>query len=97
MQRESEIGQYMTKSEKAHLDRLAELPCILCGAHGVQIHHLREGQGKAQRASHWLAIPLCPDCHMGKHGIHGDRSLLRIHKVEELDLLALTIRAAYGI
>jgi hypothetical protein len=57
------------------------------------VHHLRTGQGKGQRASDYLTVALCPDCHQGPHGIHGDRSLLRIAKVEELDLLALTIEA----
>ncbi len=46
----------------------------------------------SQRASDYLAIPLCPDCHQGKSGIHGDRTLLRIYKTTELDLLAKTIR-----
>lgn len=85
-----------TAAEKRHLDRLAQLPCVLGKAlgdyHGpVQIHHLREGQGISQRGSDFLAVPLCPDCHQGVHGVHGDRSLMRIAKVEELDLLAMTI------
>ena len=87
----------MTKAEKQHLSRLSDLPCVLCWAlgieaHEVEIHHLREGCGMAQRSSHWLAIPLCPSCHRGTLGIHGSRSLLRIAKVTELDLLAETIR-----
>ena len=31
-----------TKAEKRYLDRVAELPCVVCGAHGVHIHHARE-------------------------------------------------------
>jgi hypothetical protein len=58
---------------------------------GVTLHHIREGQGAGQRASHWLVIPVCPECHQGPNGIHGDRSLLRIAKVSEVDLLARTI------
>ena len=54
-------------------------------------HHIREGQGMSQRASDVLLIPLCKSCHQGKNGIHGDRSILRIFKVEELDLLAITL------
>lgn len=83
----------MTKAEKAHMDRVASLPCACCGAHGVHVHHLREGQGMSQRASNWLTIPLCPDCHTGPNGIHGNRSLMRIQKIEEIDLLARTIEA----
>ena len=47
----------------------------------------------SQRASNFLTIPLCPGCHRGPSGIHGDRSLMRIQKLDELDLLALTIEA----
>lgn len=82
-----------TKAEKRHMDRVAQLPCALCGASPVQLHHIREGQGMSQRASNWLVIPLCPSCHTGPQGIHGDKTMLRIAKMEELDLLANTIEA----
>lgn len=83
----------MTKAEKHYLDRVASLPCQCCGAEGVHIHHAREGQGMAQRAQNWLAIALCPDCHTGSQGIHGDRRLLKARKLDEMDLLAKTIEA----
>lgn len=76
---------------KNHLGRIAQLPCACCGAHGVHVHHIREGQGMAQRASDFLTIPLCPDCHQGPQGVHGDRSLMRVYKLSELDMLANTI------
>ena len=82
----------MNNREKLYLDRMAQLSCSLCGAHGVEIHHIREGRGLAQRSSHYLTIPLCPSCHRDNHnGIHGDRAMLKIHKTTELDLLAATI------
>lgn len=83
--------------ESKHMAKIAAMGCVLCERLGVTqsgrtyVHHIREGQGKSQRASDWLAIPLCYDCHQGKEGIHGDRSLLRVAKCEELDLLADTI------
>ena len=80
-----------TRAEKRYLDRVAQLDCVVCGAHGVHIHHAREGEGMAQRAPNWLAIALCPPCHTGPRGIHGDRSVLRQEKLDELDLLARTI------
>lgn len=78
--------------------RVAQLPCALClrlgmRTDGVQVHHIREGQGMAQRASDFLTIPLCPEHHIGHEGIHGTRSMFRIAKVNELDLLADTIEA----
>jgi hypothetical protein len=88
----------MTKKERQHMDRVAQLGCILCRLLEMEqqsktdLHHIREGQGMAQRASNWLVIPLCHDgCHQGRNGIHGDRSLLRIAKVDEFDLLAATL------
>jgi len=82
-----------TAAEKRHLERVARLPCVICGAHGVHVHHIRTGQGMSQRSSHFLTIPACPECHQGPEGIHGNRALLRVRKLEELDLLAMTIEA----
>lgn len=86
----------MTRAEKKHVDRVAAQPCAICDAHGVHVHHIREGQGMAQRASNWLTIPLCPDCHLGPRGVHGDKSVLRARKVGELDLLAQTLERIYA-
>lgn len=82
-----------TAAERRHLKRVAALPCMLCGTQQAEVHHIREGQGASQRASHYLTVPLCPECHRGPLGVHGDRSLMRIQKLEELDLLAMTIEA----
>ncbi len=83
----------------SHLATIASMPCILCEVLGMEqnsktdCHHVREGQGMSQRAQDELAIPLCHNgCHQGPNGIHGDRSLLRLAKVDEMDLLALTFR-----
>jgi hypothetical protein len=90
----------MSNASKRHLTRLAEIGCILCrhlGAAGTpaEIHHLREGQGAAQRGSDWTAIPLCPEHHRGASGLHGlgTRGFAARYRLEELDLLALTIEA----
>ena len=80
----------MSKAKK-HLDRIAQMPCACCGAHGVHVHHIRSGQGMSQRASDFLVVPLCPECHQGPQGVHGDRTLMRIYKLSELDMLANTI------
>lgn len=88
----------MSVKSKRHMSRVAALGCMLCqllgqGRTPAEVHHLREGQGGGQRASDFLTVPLCPDCHRGPHGLHGDRALFRIAKVNELDLLALTLEA----
>ena len=44
----------------------------------------------SQRAGHFLTIPLCYACHQGPMGIHGDRTLWRLYKRGELDVLNAT-------
>ena len=65
----------MTKAEKEHYAKLAELGCIACitlgyGYSPCEIHHIRSGVGMAQKA-HWTeAIGLCPNHHRnGGHGV----------------------------
>lgn len=88
----------MSAASKRHLGRVAMLPCCTCGAQPVEVHHARTGEaaGAAQRPSDWLCIPLCPDCHRGKLGVHGDRTMLRITKKTELALVGETLEALYG-
>lgn len=86
----------MSNAAKRHLSRVAALGCVICrrlGISGVpaEIHHPRFAAGMAQRASDWLATPLCPDCHRGPRGVHGDRSKLRQIRADEAALLADTI------
>jgi len=83
-------------AEREWIAKVKSLPCALCYALGertpcAHAHHIREGQGLAQRAGHRLTIPLCYECHEGKNGIHGNQNLLRIAKVSELDLLEITL------
>jgi hypothetical protein len=89
----------MTKAERAHLSRLADLGCVLCIRLGyyatpAEIHHIRDGQGMSQRASHFDAIPLCYSHHRGQDGFHGlgKRAFIRRYGVDEIVLLQETKR-----
>lgn len=86
-----------TNSAKRHLAKVAALPCCLCGAHGVQVHHIKEGKtfGKREKL-HFCTIPVCESCHTGPKGIHGDETMLRIVKKSETELLAETLERIYG-
>ena len=85
----------------AYTAEIRAMRCVLCTVLSqaqetkTQAHHLRAPAGGGQKASDFLTIPLCRCCHTGKLGIHGDRSLLRIARCTEYDLLALTIQARY--
>jgi hypothetical protein len=92
----------MKKAEAEYMGRVAQLGCMLCRviypdeeSPIPELHHVREGQGMAQRAHNWLVIPLCAECHRGRHGFHGDRLRLKNARVDEMDLLAMTIEALH--
>lgn len=97
----------MTKAEREHLGRIAELGCALCRHKGwgetpAEIHHLRTGTGAGRKASHFEAIPLCPAHHrLGTSGSSGPAQIAlhvlgrkaweRQHGVTEGELLAATL------
>lgn len=90
----------MSNASKRHLTRIAGIGCILCkhlGTPGTpaEIHHLREGQGAAQRGSDWTAVPLCPEHHRGQSGLHGlgTKGFYSRYKLDELSLLEMTLEA----
>lgn len=87
----------MNKSTARHLGKVAQLPCCLCGAEPVECHHVTTDKtfGKRGEVS-WCCIPVCPDCHRGSQGIHGDKTMLRIAKKSELELLSETLERIYG-
>jgi hypothetical protein len=56
------------KAERIHLNKVAAIGCIVCKLQGhedtpAEIHHLRDGQGRGQRAEYTETIPLCPTHH----------------------------------
>lgn len=58
--------------ERRHEQRLEKLPCIGCGRRGGVCHHtMLSFPAKRFRRDHRFQVPVCPDCHVGKRGIHG--------------------------
>lgn len=85
---------HMTLEEKAHLSAVANLGCIICRKMGylgspAEVHHIRAGVGKAQRASHFDTLPLCPEHHRGATGVHGlgTKGFVKKYGVSERELL----------
>ncbi|WP_407936831.1 Ref family recombination enhancement nuclease [Jiella pelagia] len=61
----------MNNAERDHLDRVASLGCIVCGA-AADIHHLKGHPWSCmgKRASHYDTIPLCHVHHQtGGYGV----------------------------
>jgi hypothetical protein len=90
-------------NDKEYMARVAQVPCVLCrylGHEGApaEVHHIRDGQGVAQRASNWLTVSLCQEHHRGASGLHGlgTKGFYVRYKLTELDLLAMTIGALNG-
>lgn len=95
-----------TKSEKAHMAKVAALGCIACRLNGIYdtpatLHHIRHGQGIAQRASNFQVIPLCSIHHQtgdGKassgfeYGLHHSPKEFEAKFGSEEDLLRLVLK-----
>jgi len=80
------------------MGRVKSLPCVLCSLLGqpqegvTEAHHIRTVHGMGDRASDYLTVALCVDCHRGPNGFHGTKALMKVAKLSEMDLLAETIR-----
>jgi hypothetical protein len=80
----------ITAAESDHLRRVKESGCAVCGAGGfVEAHHMQQG-------CHWTTIGLCDHCHRGPQGWHGDKTLWRIYKMNEVEALNETLRRVYA-
>jgi hypothetical protein len=80
-----------TAVERRHIARVKEQSCGVCGLRGPsECHEIKQGQ--------WFSsIPLCPDCHRGPfNGLHGQKRMWAVMKMDEVDVLAQTIERLYG-
>jgi hypothetical protein len=59
-----------TKSERAHMDRVAQMPCLVSGERPVTLHHVTgyaDRMGRFAR-SHKCVVPLAARYHLIQHG-----------------------------
>jgi hypothetical protein len=76
-----------TAAERRHIERLAAMDCVVCGAHRPsEVHEPEQGMW-------WIAMPLCPACHRGHEGWHGTRLRWRLRKMTELKAINATIES----
>ena len=59
--------------DPAHLARMAQLPCVCCGARPVEVHHCISGRYGQRKSSDSETIPLCWNHHRGPDGIHASK------------------------
>lgn len=75
-----------TAAERAHVERVKSLPCSVCGTAGPSEAH------EPVQGLWFVSIALCADCHRGsENGWHGRKTMWRVHKMDELAALAVTI------
>ena len=72
--------------EAAHIGLVKALPCSVCDEPGPSdAHHIKQGQ-------HFTVVALCKSCHQGAlMGLHGQRRMWAIKKMDEVDALAVTV------
>jgi hypothetical protein len=77
--------------ERRHLAKIKEMPCGVCNASGLSdAHHIVQH-------NQYLCIPLCKDCHQGSfNGIHGQARIWKVMKLDEMDILNLTLAKLLG-
>ena len=82
-----------SSAERDHMHRVAQLPCIICGARPVEVHHIKrlaDGSkvGYGVRGDHFRVIPLCHEHHWnGVWNPMGSKEFERLYGNEN-DLLA---------
>lgn len=75
-----------TQADRRHIERVKSLPCSVCDASAPSdCHEINQGQ--------WFtSIALCKDCHQGGlNGIHGQKRMWAIKKMDELAALNVTV------
>jgi hypothetical protein len=55
------------KRNAAHMAKVAQLGCIICGYHPVHVHHVCCGRYSQRRAADTETIPLCREHHDELH------------------------------
>jgi hypothetical protein len=56
-----------TAEAKRYMDFVAQVACVCCSRHGVQVHHCIHGRFSQSRASDFDTIPLCKPHHDELH------------------------------
>lgn len=86
------MNNRINQTERRHLAAVKSLPCSLCDAPGPsEAHHIKQGL-------QFTAVALCPECHRGPVlGLHGQRRMWSINKMDELDALDVTIKRLLSV
>ena len=80
------MNNTLTAKERAYVGLVKELPCSVCDHPGPSdAHHSKQHR-------QYTVIALCKDCHQGsRNGWHGQRTMWKLKKMEEIDALNITV------
>ncbi len=81
---------------RAHMARVAALPCVICGYWPVSVHHVISGRFSQRKAPDTQTIPLCWNHHQGPEGIHTDKAAWEALHGPDIDYLAIVADALAG-
>lgn len=83
------MNNSLTKIEREWLALVKQVACSCCDKPPIsEAHHTKQG-------NQFSAAALCYDCHRGPLGWDGDRTLMRIYKKDENDLISITTGRVY--
>lgn len=83
-----------TVAEADYIRLVSLQPCSVCDEGGgegkpSEVHEIEQGNW-------WLSIALCKQCHTGSFlGLHGQRRMWILKKLDEQGALAITIRRVF--
>lgn len=80
------MNNTLTAKQRAHVQKVKELPCSVCDAPPPSdAHHVKQHR-------QYTVVALCKDCHQGSIlGWHGQKRMWAIKKMDEIDALNVTI------
>ena len=84
----------MSNASKRHMQRVSELPCVVRGTYGVQVHHIRMANltGAGQKSSDYFTIPLHPEEHAL---LHSNIKAWEMRNGRQIDHVAATLEKLY--
>jgi hypothetical protein len=81
---------------KAHMARVAQLSCVICGNPEVTVHHCISDRFSQRKVSDFETIPLCHLHHQGAEGIHADKAAWEALHGKDHEYLAVVADALAG-
>ena len=92
------LGEPKRIRNKAHLKSITRLPCVVCGRHPTQAHHIQFAQPRAlgRKVGDEYTIPLCAIHHRQLHDAGNEREWWRRQQIDPLKVADALWRQGLG-